>query len=219
MPTKTVLFDLDGTLLDSERDFTQVLNDQLTRDGLTPVNSLQVRNSVSSGASALIKLGYNIDESNSNFASYLEEFLNSYESCISNTKCVMFPGISALLSALNKMDSAWGIVTNKPSRFALPLIEKFPALRNCDVVICSDQLKNSKPDPEGILRACKLMNVSPHDTLYVGDHPKDIQAAKAAGVTSIAVRWGYIPDDSPIEDWQADLIIKHPAEILDQAVQ
>lgn len=215
--TKTVLFDLDGTLLDTERDFTQILNNQLALYGRPPVSPLQVRNTVSSGARALVKLGHGIDESNPGFAACLEELLNRYQIRIHQTECVLFPGIANLLRALDHIGSPWGIVTNKPSRFTLPLIEKFPALQKSAVVICADQLRASKPDPEGILLACEKLGSEPGNVLYVGDHPKDVQAARAAGARSIAVRWGYIPDDQPIDAWQADVIINHPDEILDEA--
>ena len=217
--TKTVLFDLDGTLLDTERDFTQILNAQLSHYGAPTVNPLQVRNSVSSGARALIKLGFGIDETSEKFISHLEELLNRYDKCIPQTECVLFPGIEDLLNALDRDLIPWGIVTNKPSRFTLPLVEKFPILQSSKVVICADQLSNSKPDPEGILRACSEMDCSPADTFYVGDHLKDIQASENAGTKSMAVRWGYIPEDSPIDSWNADFIINHPDEILDLAQQ
>ena len=212
---KTVLFDLDGTLLDTERDFTQILNNQLTSSGLPPQSPQQVRNNVSSGARALIKLGFGIEEDHPQFPEYLDELLERYLIRIPQTESVLFPGIANLLGALDKDDSPWGIVTNKPSRFTLPLVKKFPVLQKSGVVICADQLNNSKPDPEGILLACEKMQCDPAQVLYVGDHPKDIQAASAAGAMSIGVRWGYIPVDHPIETWNADLIINHPDDILD----
>ena len=213
--TKTVLFDLDGTLLDTERDFTQILNNQLDRYGRAPVNARQVRNTVSSGARALVKLGFDIDESDTNFNAYLEELLDRYQRRIPQTECVLFPGISSLLKALDMRRAPWGIVTNKPSRFTLPLVDKFPALQRSRVVICADQLSRSKPDPEGILLACEMLQCQPRDVLYVGDHPKDVQAASAAGAASVGVRWGYIPEDQPIEGWNADLVIDHPDDLLD----
>jgi len=212
---KTVLFDLDGTLLDTERDFTQILNNQLTSAGLPPQSPQQVRNNVSSGARALIMLGFDIEEDHPQFSEYLNELLERYLIRIPQTESVLFPGIANLLGALDNNDSRWGIVTNKPSRFTLPLLKKFPVLQNSGVVICADQLNNSKPDPEGILLACEKMQCEPSQVLYVGDHPKDIQAASAAGAMSIGVRWGYIPLDQPIETWNADLIINHPDDILD----
>jgi len=212
---KTVLFDLDGTLLDTERDFTQILNNQLASSGLLPISPLQVRNTVSSGARALVMLGYGIDENHPQFSEYLDELLERYLIRIPQTESVLFPGISNLLGALDKDTGSWGIVTNKPSRFALPLVKKFPALKSSAVLICSDQLSNSKPDPEGILLACEKMQCDPAQVLYIGDHPKDIQAARSAGAMSVGVRWGYIPEDQPIETWSADFIINHPDEILD----
>ncbi len=209
------MFDLDGTLLDTELDFTQILNNQLVSYGHAPVSARQVRNTVSSGARALVKLGFKIDESHENFNALLEELLERYQVRIPQTECVLFPGISNLLKALDLMKAPWGIVTNKPSCFTLPLVENFSALQRSQVLICADQLSKSKPDPEGILLACSKLKCDPGDVLYVGDHPKDVQAAAAAGSISIGVRWGYIPEDQPIESWKADLVINHPDEILD----
>jgi len=215
--TKTVLFDLDGTLLDTERDFTQILNSQLASHGLPAVTAPQVRNTVSSGARALVKLGFGVDETHHDFDAHLQELLDRYDVRIHQTECVLFPGIDNLLGALDAQEIPWGIVTNKPSRFTLPLVERFHRLQQSQVLICADQLAKSKPDPEGILLACEKLACSPGNTLYVGDHPKDIEAARRAGAGSIGVRWGYIPDDLPIEDWEADWIINHPDDILDLA--
>lgn len=213
--TKTVLFDLDGTLLDTERDFTPILNNQLASHGLPPVSTRQVRNTVSSGARALVMLGYNIDTSHERFQEYLDELLERYRVRIPRTECVLFPGIANLLRTLDHRGIAWGIVTNKPSRFTNPLVNSFPELQTSGVVICADQLSNSKPDPEGILLACTTMGCQPEEVLYVGDHPKDVRAASAAGAISIGVRWGYIPENQPIDTWQADIVIDHPDAILD----
>lgn len=212
--TTTVLFDLDGTLLDSERDFTRILNDQLAAYDKPPVTTEQMRNTVSSGARAMVMLGFGIEDSDPQFADLLEELLERYDDCIPQSDAVLFPGIEALLETFNNQDTPWGIVTNKPSRFTFPLMEKFQALQASQVVICADHVKQRKPDPEGILMACETMRCAPADTLYVGDHPKDVQASAAAGTRSIGVRWGYIPSEHPIETWQADHVISTPAEIL-----
>lgn len=211
----TVLFDLDGTLLDTERDFTQILNNQLSSHGLEAVSAMNVRRNVSNGARALVMLGFGIDETDEIFDSHLAELLDRYLLRIPQTESVLFPGIANLLGALDRNNCPWGIVTNKPSRFTLPLVEKFPALQTSKVVICPDHLTNSKPDPEGILLACSNIQCEPGDVLYVGDHPKDVQAASAAGAVSIGVRWGYIPEEHPIQTWNADIVINHPDEILD----
>lgn len=212
--TTTVLFDLDGTLLDSERDFTRILNDQLAAYDKPPVTTEQMRNTVSSGARAMVMLGFGIEDSDPQFADLLEELLERYDDCIPQSDAVLFPGIEALLETFNNQDTPWGIVTNKPSRFTFPLMEKFQALQASQVVICADHVKQRKPDPEGILMACETMRCAPADTLYVGDHPKDVQASAAAGTRSIGVRWGYIPSEHPIETWQADHVISTPADIL-----
>lgn len=212
---KIVLFDLDGTLLDTEKDFTSILNAQLARHGRPAVPAGDVRKTVSSGARALVQLGFGIEENHDDFSRLLEELLDDYADRVMQPECELFPGIGELLEALNHSQTRWGIVTNKPSRFTLPLAERFPALSNSAVLICADHLKNSKPDPEGILLACERMQTAPTQALYIGDHPKDMQAAQSAGALGVGVRWGYIPDEHPIDEWGADLIIDHPLEILD----
>ena len=213
--TKTVLFDLDGTLLDTERDFTGILNSQLASYGKPPVSSQQMRNTVSSGARAMIMLGFGIIESDPTFNDLLAELLDRYQARIPQTECELFPGVTSMLEALNSKSAPWGIVTNKPSRFTDLLVESIPALQKSQVVVCADHVSERKPDPEGILLACSKLECDPASVLYVGDHPKDVQAAASAGATSIAVRWGYIPEEHPIDTWNADIIINHPNEILD----
>ena len=212
--TTTVLFDLDGTLLDSERDFTRILNAQLAAYGKPAVTTEQMRNTVSSGARAMVMLGFGIDDNDPRFPALLDELLERYDDCIPRSDAELFPGIEPLLDTFNRQDTPWGIVTNKPSRFTMPLIEKFQALQASHVVICADHVKERKPDPEGILMACQTLRCAPADTLYVGDHPKDVQASAAAGTRSVGVRWGYIPEEHPIDTWRADHVISTPAEIL-----
>lgn len=211
--SKLVLFDLDGTLLDTAKDFTQVLNQQLHQHDKTAVSFQRVRETVSDGARALIKMGFGIDETNNDFNHYLQELLNLYADKIASTEAELFDGITELLHKIESEHLQWGIVTNKPSRFTIPLLTNFPAMHNSAVVICADQVKKGKPDPEGLLKACKMLSCKTEHCLYVGDHKRDIDAGKNAKIKTIAVSWGYYPENTKLEDWQADLIVDSPQEI------
>ena len=210
---KTILFDLDGTLLDTEPDFTSILNKLLQHHDRELIQAEHVRETVSNGARALIKLGFNIDESQPQFQQYFNEFLELYQEKIHQTESRLFDGTESLLNKVHSENLLWGIVTNKPSHFTLPLIEKFPALHTCAISVCPDHLKQAKPDPEGILLACKKLGCSPEQTIYIGDHSRDIEAGRNANTKTIAASWGYLNAESPIEQWQADKIIASPSEV------
>ncbi len=212
---KHLLFDLDGTLLDTAKDFSAVLNYQLIKHGREEVAEQHVRETVSDGARALIKLGFSIDESDQDFSTYLEELLNLYANKIPSSEAVLFPGIEELLSLLDKNNLAWGIVTNKPSRFTTPLLKQFNIFQSSAVVVCADQVSQSKPSPEGILLACQTLNRKPNECIYVGDHKRDIDAGKNANMETIAVTWGYVPKTVRLEDWQPDHIVNTSQEIAD----
>lgn len=210
-----MLFDLDGTLLDTAKDFTQVLNQLLRKHGRNEVAYQRVRETVSDGARALIKLGFEIDEQHALFNQFLQELLTLYADKIITTEAVLFAGIPELLHRIESEKLRWGIVTNKPSRFTIPLLKNFPDFRNSSVLVCADQLKAGKPDPEGLLLASRTLACEPGQCIYVGDHQRDIEAGKNADIETIAVSWGYYPESTSLEEWQADLIVETPHEIGD----
>lgn len=210
---KTVLFDLDGTLLDTEPDFTLILNQLLEQHDRDEISSKLVRETVSNGARALIKLGFDIEDNSPHFPYLLNNFLELYAKKIPDTQCSLFQNIIPLLQRIESENCQWGIVTNKPSRFTLPLLEKFPSLQSCAVVICPDHVSQAKPDPEGLLLACKKTACIPADAVYVGDHPRDIDAGINAKIATVAVSWGYYSDELPIDKWNADKIVTSPDEL------
>lgn len=211
--SKYVLFDLDGTLLDTAQDFTQVLNQLLQQYGRNEVPFKNVRETVSDGARALVKLGFKIDESHNHFDAYLHELLNLYALKIKKTEAALFEGIPDLLSKISAENFEWGIVTNKPSRFTEPLIEKFSALQSATVVVCADQVTQGKPSPESILLACSILACKPEHCIYVGDHKRDIEAGQNANTKTIAVSWGYYPGNIQLADCKPDLIVDTPQAI------
>lgn len=211
--SKHVLFDLDGTLLDTAKDFTQVLNQLLLKYDKHKVSPAKVEETVSDGARALIKLGFKIEESHEKFSSYLQELLDLYAIKIINTEAELFQGIPELLSRISSEKFSWGIVTNKPSRFTTPLLKNFSALQNAAVVTCADQVTEGKPSPESILLACEKLGLETKDCIYIGDHKRDIDAGKNANMPTIAVSWGYFPKHIQLSDWKPDLIVDSPEEI------
>lgn len=202
----TVLFDLDGTLLDTLPDFACILNEQLAAQGREHLSPELLRQAVSSGARAMVGLGFGLDEAHAEFAERLEDFLRRYDEIIPRTTCALFADMDRLLNRLDDAGLRWGIVTNKPSRFTTPLLRRIEDLQHCPVVVCRDEVKEGKPHPEGLLRACELAGCTPRQAIYVGDHPRDIEAGRNAGMATVAAAWGYIPEGSAVEDWGADHI-------------
>lgn len=215
---KAVLFDLDGTLLDTAADFTRVLNGMLNQHQRPLQHYDAVRRRVSDGARAVVNLGFGIDQDDPDFAPLLAEFLNRYEAQIA-VETTLFPGMDAQLRRLEARGIQWGIVTNKPSRFTVPLLKALDLDARCGSAICPDHVTHRKPDPEPIYLACRELGVAPAEAVYVGDHRRDIDAGRNAGMATIACTFGYISEGELVEDWHPDYIIHHADELesaLDQ---
>ncbi len=210
---RAVLFDLDGTVADTAPDLCGALNRQLARHGKQPISLEQVRVEASNGARGLLKLGFGIASIDSEYEGMREEFLDLYaENLCKETQ--LFPGIAELLSALEARIIPWGIVTNKPSRFTLPLLQALGLKRRAVVVISGDDTNHSKPHPEPLLTACRKINVLPQNCLYLGDDLRDVQASRAAGMLPIVAGYGYLGSHSHPDTWEADGIIQHPGNLL-----
>ncbi len=209
-----VLFDLDGTLVDTAVDFERVLNTLTAETGHATVSSSRIRNTVSDGARALIKLAYAIEEGDANFAPLLERLLDLYYLQLQHTEALPYPGIDTLLEKLAESGIPWGIVTNKPEKYTLRLLENLNLSKRCAVVICPEQVTHRKPHPEPLLLACEKLDRGTDRTIYIGDHLRDMQAAKNADIIAVAAAYGYLGEDVNIEDWQADFIIKSAGDAL-----
>lgn len=204
---KGMLFDLDGTLLDTAADFADVVQ-QMTEQAARPAIAFAaIHQTVSNGARALVELAFGIQPGHPDFEERLNALLALYAQRIVATKATLYPGMDALLQHLENSGIPWGIVTNKPERFCRPLLENLGLLARCATLICPDHVTHSKPHPEPLLLACTHLGIEPQQAIYVGDHPRDIDAGRAAGMFTIAVRYGYLPDTPPVEQWQADLIV------------
>lgn len=201
----TVLFDLDGTLVDTAPDFIRCLNQLRQQHGLEALPPEEIRRSVSNGARAMIRVGFGLEPEHPDYLDRHTAFLDLYEAGVA-VETTLFTGMDDILAGLELRGIPWGIVTNKPVRFTLPLVEALGLAERCSAVVCPDHVNQRKPDPESLLLACQTMGVDPATGIYVGDHERDIEAGRKAGMTTIAVRYGYIEQPESVDLWQADQV-------------
>lgn len=208
-----VLFDLDGTLVDSAADLLHAANVLRARRGLEDFSMAPFRPFVSRGARAM--LGAALPGFTPEDESTLAEFLGVYaESVAAHSR--LFPGVATLLDAIEAQGLRWGIVTNKAEGLARPLCEALGLLPRCAVLIGGDSLPQRKPHPLPLIEACRRIEAAPAASLYLGDDPRDIEAAHAAGLRGIAVDWGYYDPAHPPAAWGAQRVISAPAHLLDE---
>ncbi len=208
---RAVLFDLDGTFADTAPDLARAINTMRAARGLGPVPLADTRRVTSMGARGLLGVGFGITPEDGEYLDMREEFIALYAA---NLCCdtVVFPGIAALVDALETRGTLWGIVTNKAEHLARPLLQQLGYGTRAACVVGGDTTEHMKPHPAPLLAAAKMLNVAPQDCLYVGDDQRDIQAGHAAGMRTAAVRYGYLNGSHP-EDWGADSIVSAPEEI------
>ncbi len=210
---KAVLFDMDGTLLDTAPDFVAVCQAMLAAHGRAPIDDQRIQDVVSGGARAMVAATFDMDPEAPGFETLRQEFLDRYqEHCAVFTR--PYEGMAELLESIDRSRLIWGVVTNKPVRFAAPIMQQLGLAERSAVLVCPDHVKNSKPDPEMLLLACSQLNIDPSQVLFIGDDLRDIESGRAAGTKTAAVRYGYIhPDDNPAH-WGADVIVDHPRDLL-----
>ena len=201
-PFKAVLFDLDGTLLDTAPDFLTSTNLLLKKRGMRLLGEENIRWLVSHGSVGIIRNVFDMDEAHPDFEPTRQELLAFYKDNLAD-KTQPFNGITALLNELGTQQIPWGIVTNKPEFYTLAILEQLPLSPTPATIICPDHVKKIKPDPEAISLACLELGVRPEDTVYIGDHLRDIQAGLSAGTTTIAAAYGYIDDNEDPINWGA----------------
>lgn len=207
MTLRAIFFDLDGTLLDTATDMGNALNRLLAQEGKNPLPLDAIRNHVSNGANALVRLGFDITMENPDFQRLRQAFLDSYLTDLaSHTR--PFPGIEPLIEELANRNIAWGIVTNKPWTYTEPLLSHFRFASDPIAILCPDHVKERKPAPESLLLACQLTKCEIDEAIYVGDHARDIECGIRAGMITIAVGYGYIAADDDHNTWGATHVVE-----------
>lgn len=210
MPSSAVLFDFDGTLADTAPDLARALNRIRRARGLSDMPSGELRPFASSGARGMLEAGLGMLPDHPEFNLLRDAFLQHYaEQVCVDTR--LFPGVEALLEAIEARGLRWGIVTNKSARFTDEIIAALGLTRRAACVVSGDTTPHLKPHPASLLHAAKELALEPVACVYLGDDLRDIQAAHAAGMRSVAVGWGYGAD---LPAWQADAVIGQPQELL-----
>lgn len=211
---QAVLFDLDGTLLDTVPDLVYALNRLRQEYSMADLPVSAIRPMASLGSKAMIKLALGMDENHPEYKSLREYFLALYTKHLADTTN-FFPQMEMVLEHLDASRIPWGIVTNKLTRHTEPLLKALQIDHRPACLVCGDSLSTFKPDPAPILHACQLLKYAPQDCLYVGDALTDVTASKAAGTKSLVALYGYIgPDEDPYT-WNADGYVREPIEIIE----
>lgn len=212
-PYQAILFDLDGTLIDTAVDMIHALARLADNHDIKHnLNVAEYRQYISQGAVALVKTVFN-NPSHDELQILRKEYLEIYQQQL-NTHSQLFEGIKSLIQHLDQQKIPWGIVTNKPSWLAKPIVANTPELALSQVLICADEVGVGKPDPQPLLLAAKQMGLNLEHTLYLGDAQSDIDAAHAAGMQSAIALWGYLaPEDKP-ESWLAHHRFNGPNDLL-----
>ena len=212
MALKAVLFDLDGTLLDTAPDFIETLHQLANTYQVKAPSDEAIRQQVSNGARALVKLLFGLQEGEAGFEERRQALFDVYES-VMGQHCELFNGMDELIENIVKHKLAWGIITNKPVRFAEPIVNNLALNHPPALLLCPDHVKKAKPDPEAMFKACELLECEPHEVVYIGDHLRDIDCGRNAGTKTVAVSFGYLENDDDIHRWQADFIANKTEEI------
>jgi len=208
-----VLFDLDGTLLDTAPDLARAVNRQRRERGLQPVALERLRPAVSQGARGMLRVAFDLLPGHGDYERMREEFLAYYLSDLCVDTC-LFPGMESVLRTLESRGLVWGIVTNKLHRFTLPLLHKMQLHERAGCIVSGDTAARAKPHPDPLLEAARRIDTAPARCLYIGDDERDVQAANAAGMTAVVALWGYLGDGNPPDAWGASHLKADPEELL-----
>ncbi|MGE6408606.1 MULTISPECIES: HAD-IA family hydrolase [unclassified Psychrobacter] len=218
---KAVLFDLDGTLIDTAADFVRIIGKMSLENDWQAPPEAEIREQVSAGASAMVQLmlrhNDQLEVSEEALLEFRQQFLDDYEADICVDSCV-FQALEAVLTELEAKGVPWGIVTNKPRYLAEKLLNEMQLDQRCAVLVCPDDVSRTKPDPEPMYMALEKLGIprgAAGCVLYVGDHIRDIEAGNAAGMPTILAAYGYIPpeDQKSLKKWGADYITDTPEQL------
>lgn len=210
---QAVLFDLDGTLIDSAPDLAGAANALRQEHGMSPLPYAQLRPMVGAGARGMIGVAFGIAPGDERFESLRDAFLARYEQeMLVHTRA--FAEVPPLLAALESAGLEWGIVTNKAARFAVPVVHGLGLHPSAEALVCGDTTAHAKPHPEPLFEAARRLGVDPADCVYVGDDLRDVQAGRAAGMATVIAAWGYLGVGEVIGKWGADAVIESPLQLL-----
>ena len=210
---KAVLFDLDGTLIDSAPDLAAAADKMRVGRSMSSLPYAQYRPMAGAGARGMLGVAFGMTPEHPEFNVFREEFFLNYDDCLLQ-RTHAFEGIAELLASLQLRGVRWGIVTNKSKRFTDALVRSMKVLNDAVVVISGDTTPYSKPHPEPIFEATRRLKLEPFQCVYVGDDQRDIEAGKAAGMCSLAATWGYMGSHD-VATWGADAPLKEPDCLLD----
>jgi phosphoglycolate phosphatase len=210
---RTILFDLDGTLVDTAPDMAYALNRIREEEGQPHLPYELIRDQVSNGSAALIRLAFDQDEHHPRHQGLKERFLEIYRSNLNLDSC-LFPGMAPVLAYIERRGMNWGVVTNKPSWLTDPLMQALGLEERSITTISGDTTDERKPHPKPLLVACEEAGSTPAECLYVGDALRDIEAGRAAMMRTLVALYGYIDDTQKPHEWGADGMIRDPRELL-----
>lgn len=210
---QAVLFDLDGTLIDSAPDLGAAVDQMRVARGMSSLPLDHYRHMAGAGARGMIGLAFGYTQEHPEYEAMKEEFFRNYEACMTE-RTFAFEGIAEMIQALVDMNMPWGVVTNKSKRFAEPLTQGMPLFASCAVVISGDTTPHAKPHPAPLLEAAKRLNIEPSRCVYVGDDERDIVAGHAAKMKTVAATYGYLGAQADVAAWQAHAHIDSPLQLL-----
>jgi N-acetyl-D-muramate 6-phosphate phosphatase len=210
---RLVLFDLDGTLIDSAPDLAGAANAMRTARGLPALPVAELRPMVGAGARGMVRLAFGVLPGEDRYEALRTEFLDTYERA-SLVHTAVFAAMHPVLDRLDAQGTRWGIVTNKAERFTHPIVRGLHLHQRAAALVCGDTTPHSKPHPAPLLEAARRAGADPAHCVYIGDDARDIQAGRAAGMATLAAGWGYLGQGAPIEAWGADAVLTEPAALL-----
>ncbi|PCJ29315.1 MAG: phosphoglycolate phosphatase [Gammaproteobacteria bacterium] len=212
-PFSAMLFDLDGTLVDTAPDLAFALNLLLEQQGKQSLAYELIRPVASHGSPALLALAFGIDKEHPDFPALQKRFIQIYQDNI-DRESALFDGMEAVLQSLESADIPWGIVTNKPAFLTEPLVEKLSLKQRAHCIVSADTTPYSKPHPAPMLYACDKINIPSSECIYIGDAERDIQAGRNTQMQTVAALYGYVGANDDVASWQADYTINHPLDLL-----
>ena len=208
-----VLFDLDGTLIDSAPDLGAAADKMRTDRGLAPLPLADYRPMAGAGARGMLGVAFGLKPEHGDYDALKEEFFANYEACMTE-RTYAFDGVSELIAQINGAGLKWGVVTNKAERFTLPLTRGMPLFVTAQTIVSGDTTPHAKPHPAPLLEAARQLGVAPERCLYVGDDERDIVAGRAAGMPTVAAAYGYLGAMADTSGWNADATIVSPSSLL-----